>query len=113
MMNLQKHRPHINSFYHLSSPATDGKSCQGMACFVARRLNPNRWQEASAQERRIYCLGKCYVGPAFTAEDFRPLVEVHASESVVLANLAYGSKRTVELVLGQGSYVCGEKTRPR
>jgi len=50
------------SFYHLPPNENLTGSCQGLACFVGR--HQKCWQEAAAQNQRIYCLGKCYAGPA-------------------------------------------------
>jgi formate dehydrogenase iron-sulfur subunit len=80
-----------------------------MACFAARHLNPDRWQEASSQSPRVYCLGKCYAAPSSITEDFRPIVEVHVPESVVLANIADGDARTTATYIQRGGYQALEK----
>ncbi|MBI5406667.1 MAG: NADH-quinone oxidoreductase subunit D [Nitrospirae bacterium] len=83
--------------------------CQGMACFVARGLNPDRWQRASSQSPRVYHLGKCYAGPSSATEDVRPGIEVHSSEAIVLANMAQGGARTLEAYRRRGGYQALEK----
>ena len=72
------------SFYSLAEDAFDGKACQGLACYVARHLNPGRWEQACSQSGKLYCLGKCYAGPATAADTARPRIEVGAREAVVL-----------------------------
>ncbi len=42
MISEDLHRPHIDSFYHLTKEGIAGKACQGMTCFVARHLNQDR-----------------------------------------------------------------------
>jgi hypothetical protein len=79
-----QHRPEVDSFYHLPAAGIAGKACQGTACFVARHLNPQQWREASAQMPRVYCLGKCYAGPASFAEQPRPAIEIRCRQGIVL-----------------------------
>jgi formate dehydrogenase iron-sulfur subunit len=78
----------IESFYHLSSNQDLSGNCRGLACFVARNQNLQRWQAAEAQSQRIFCLGKCYASPATCDLDERPLVRVLARRAVVLDQIA-------------------------
>jgi formate dehydrogenase iron-sulfur subunit len=55
-----------------------------LACLVARHLNADTWNKACGQATRLYCLGKCYAGPADDADTPRPLVEVRSRQTVVL-----------------------------
>ncbi|MBI4481816.1 MAG: NADH-quinone oxidoreductase subunit D, partial [Acidobacteria bacterium] len=103
-MKSQPHPPHTDSFYHLSAPLTGEMLCQGTACFVARHCHPDRWRAASSREPRVYCLGKCYLAPASSAEDVRPRIEVHAPEAIVLAHVASGGARTLDAYAERGSY---------
>ena len=80
-----------------------------MACYVARHLNPDRWQEASCQAPRVYCLGKCYTAPSSISDDLRPVVEMHAPESVVLSNVAYGGARTIDVYIKREGYEALDK----
>ena len=56
--------PDVESFYALRKDGLASACCQGTACFVARHTWPEHWREATAQASRVYCLGKCYAGPA-------------------------------------------------
>lgn len=62
-----------------------------MACYVARRRDPERWSEAVAQQPAVRCLGRCYAAPASLADDdHRPIIEVHSSRAIVLERLVHG-----------------------
>ena len=90
------HAPdHIASFYHLANSDLRQVSCRGLACFVARNLDPQRWSSAVAQSDRVYCLGKCYAAPASSEEAARPRIEVHSAQAIVLPRLARGCARTL------------------
>jgi NADH:ubiquinone oxidoreductase subunit F (NADH-binding) len=92
---MTEHRSEIQSFYHLSGKEIDNKSCQGLACFVARHLDPERWRAAAAQDPRIYCLGKCYMAPSSAADEERPRVEVRSRVPIVLDRIVGGSACSV------------------
>ena len=100
----QRDRPEIDSFYHLSSAGIARRTCQGAACFVARHLNPSRWQESAAQVPRLYCLGKCYAAPAAADEVQRPVIEVRCRQGIVLNRIVAGGARTFEAYVRQGGY---------
>jgi NADH:ubiquinone oxidoreductase subunit F (NADH-binding) len=97
-------RPDIESFYHLSGCNLSGKACQGTACFVARHLNPQRWAQATAQQRRVYCLGKCFVAPSISNGDAHPDVKIHSREGIVLERVARGGARSLQAYTAQGGY---------
>jgi NADH:ubiquinone oxidoreductase subunit F (NADH-binding) len=97
-------RPEIDSFYHLTTTNVSGEVCQGTACFVARRLNPSRWQQAESQEPRVYCLGKCYAAPATGAGAERPIMEIRSRQGTILNRVASGGARTLESYVRQGGY---------
>src|SRR5262249_23696458 len=68
-------------------------------CFVARGLNPEVWKRAEEQKgehgAKLYCLGKCYIGPA-TADDTRlPRMEGHSREPVVMERVIKGGARSL------------------
>ncbi|MBI4455320.1 MAG: NADH-quinone oxidoreductase subunit D [Acidobacteria bacterium] len=102
-------RPDIASFYHLSARSVSETACQGTACFVARRLNPSCWLQASLQLPRVYCLGKCFMAPASGADEGRPNVEIHASQGVILDRIAHGGARTLAEYSRSGAYPTLEK----
>lgn len=85
--------------------------CRGTACFVARHLAPERWRQAEASEPRVYCLGKCYLGPASSDAEAMPRIEVRSREAVVLANLARGGAPSLERYLQQGGYQALRRAR--
>jgi NADH:ubiquinone oxidoreductase subunit F (NADH-binding) len=106
--NGQEHQPSqlnaVNSFYHLHDEELRDLGCQGTACFVARHLNPGRWNSFAEQHPPIYCLGKCYAGPAVFSGDEHPAIEVHAPDAIVLANLVQGGARHLSGYLARGGY---------
>ncbi|MDA4109597.1 NADH dehydrogenase [Mycobacterium holsaticum DSM 44478] len=93
-MPLQRHderRPaQDDSFYHLADVTVGTQCCQGTACFVARNRNPARWAEAAGSDPRIYCLGRCYAGPAAADDSSRPAVETACDNPVVLDRASRG-----------------------
>jgi len=97
-----------SSFYHLAHTPLQGKACQGLACFVARHENPARWEQACAQKERLYCLGKCYTGPAATSDKSRPRIAVHSKQPVVLERIVAGGARTLQ---AYGGYKALERVR--
>ena len=92
------------SFYHLHGDDIGDRACCGLACYVARGTNAERWQAASASAVRVYCLGKCYRSPAAGRDPERPLVVVHAREAIVLRNIAEGGALTLEAFRSRGGY---------
>lgn len=88
-------REFVESFYHLKGKSMANARCRGLACFAARGLAPREWEEAQAQEPRVYCLGQCYAGPATAETRGRPLMEVHSREAVVMKRMAAGGARTL------------------
>jgi NADH:ubiquinone oxidoreductase subunit F (NADH-binding) len=103
-ISLQANRPDIESFYHLSGCNLSGKACQGAACFVARHLNPKRWKQATTQQPRVYCLGKCFVAPAISNGDAHPGVKIHLRHGIVLERVASGGARSLQAYAAQGGY---------
>jgi NADH:ubiquinone oxidoreductase subunit F (NADH-binding) len=101
-----QHRSEFRSFYHLTDPDLDDRCCRGLACFVARHLDPDRWREATADGPRVYCLGKCYAAPSSGRDEGRPPhVEVAAPEAIVLERIAAGGARTLDAYRGRGGLV--------
>lgn len=92
------------SFYHLVGADVRATGCQGTACFVARHLNPARWEESCSKSRRVYCLGQCFAAPASGAEEGRPRIEIHSREGIVLGRLANGGARSLSAYRGGGGY---------
>jgi NADH:ubiquinone oxidoreductase subunit F (NADH-binding) len=101
--------PNISSFYHLPENRILEGSCRGLACFVARHLNPARWDRAACQVPEIYCLGKCYSAPAAVRDQDRPAMQIHARQGIVLSRLANGGARTLSQYKTLGGYRALEK----
>jgi len=99
------------SFYSLTSDTVSGKACQGLACFVGRRLNPGNWERACSQPGKLYCLGKCYAGPATDTTTLRPIIGVHARQPVVLERVVTGGARTLQAFLDRDGYRALDKVR--
>ncbi|NWJ96631.1 MAG: NADH-quinone oxidoreductase subunit D [Chloroflexi bacterium] len=99
-----KDPPYSRPFHYPSGGALPEKNCQGLACFVARQLNPERWQAASSQHPRVYCLGKCYMAPARNSWGDDSRVEVHARKAIVLERIAAGGIHSLEEYTMFGGY---------
>ena len=84
--------PDTGSFSHLAGVDVGAQACQGLACFVARQLDPERCRDALSADPRVYCLGKCHASPASAAESARPHVESAASRTVVLERIGSGTR---------------------
>ena len=97
-----------SSFYHLSGVDLTDQPCCGTACFVARSLNPTRWEAAQRASPRIYCLGKCYAAPSTAADDSRPRIEVASSVGVVLGRLAREPAPSLDAYVRAGGYTALE-----
>jgi formate dehydrogenase iron-sulfur subunit len=92
------------SFYSLTKVALESKACQGLACYVARHLDQGTWDKACAQPGKLYCLGKCYAGPATDATSSRPIIEVHSRQPVVLERIVNGGARSLKSYTAGGGY---------
>jgi NADH:ubiquinone oxidoreductase subunit F (NADH-binding) len=103
----------VGSFYHLAGHDLANKRCQGLACFVARHQNPGRSLEATSQNPRIYCLGKCYLAPASALDDERPRVEVRSRVPIVLKRIAEGGARSFSAYTNGGGYCALERALER
>jgi NADH:ubiquinone oxidoreductase subunit F (NADH-binding) len=103
------HRPDVDSFYHLPA-GVGGKSCQGTACFVARHLKPTTWERTRSNEQRVYCLGKCYMGPSTASDNVRPHFDVDCTNPVILERLVHGPARQIDQYVTGKGYRALEKT---
>ena len=109
---MREARNEIASFYHLAEESQLTVVCQGMACFVARRLKPNSWN-TSHTAPRVYCLGKCYLAPATSDDQDSPRMEVHAPAPVILRRLAEKGARTLRAYTQAGGYLALEEILTR
>lgn len=89
-------------YYHLSQVPLAGHACQGLACFAARKEDPQRWAQAHARMPAIYCLGRCYQAPASFGDDARPHVATLARETVLLGNLLEGGVHSIKSYQASG-----------
>ena len=96
--------PDVRSFYSLADVDLAHAHCQGTACFVARHLNTERWQQATAQSPRVYCLGKCYAAPASADDMSRPTVEVRSRCPVVLERIVAGGAHSIDEYRQSGGF---------
>ncbi len=91
-----------SGYYHLCQVPLAGHACQGLACFAARKDNPQRWTQAHARMPAVYCLGRCYQAPAAFDDDAPPHVEAVARQTVLLGNLHKGGVRHLNSYLANG-----------
>lgn len=101
----------VASFYHLPRTGVTGKSCQGLACWVARSLDPARWLAAEQPGPRIYCLGNCFAAPARAELTCRPHVQVAAPRAIVLPRLVSGGARRLTTYRELGGYEAWRRAR--
>jgi hypothetical protein len=79
-----------SAYYHLAGVILGDQPCQGAACFVARHLDPVRWEAARDATPRVYCLGKWYAAPATASVRGHPTVAMAAPAPVVLERIVRG-----------------------
>jgi formate dehydrogenase iron-sulfur subunit len=97
------------TYYHLSQVSLAGHACRGLACFAARKEDPQRWEQAHARMPPVYCLGRCYQAPAAFSDDVQPHVEVVANQTVLLGNLRKGGVRHLDSYLANGGGIALQK----
>jgi NADH:ubiquinone oxidoreductase subunit F (NADH-binding) len=97
------------SFFHLVDADIVDQICQGTACFVARHRDPARWARAEESQPRVYCLGKCYAGPAAATDTTQPRVVIDAREPVLLGRVATGGAPTFDSYRADGGYATLER----
>jgi NADH:ubiquinone oxidoreductase subunit F (NADH-binding) len=102
---------HVESFYRPPLPDAAERFCQGTACFAARRRDPARFARALELEPRVYCLGKCWMGVASTADAGRPQMAVKSPRAALLRNLEKGGARTLEAYRRGGGIAAFERAR--
>ena len=98
-----------SGFYHLEDGVMSDQACQGTACFVARHLDPARWERASAADRRVYCLGRCFAAPAQVDDVSRAHCMVDAGEAVVLGRVVLGGAPDLPAFRASGGYAALER----
>ncbi len=90
------------SYYHLSQVPLACQACQGMACFAARKDNPQRWEQAHARLPSVFCLGRCYEAPAAFSGETKPRIETLARQTILLGNLLKGGVRELDAYVANG-----------
>jgi NADH:ubiquinone oxidoreductase subunit F (NADH-binding) len=108
-----KDRADIRSFYHLAGMGEATQFCQGTACFVARHLDSGRWQAATTQEHRLYCLGSCFVAPASSSEESRPKIAIRSREPIVLGPIIEAPISSISTCIARGGYQALEEALNR
>lgn len=100
---MQTHQS-AESFYHLAHDSLQHRLCQGLACFAGRGDNSVRWKEAQQSEPRVYCLGKCYCGPASAEQENLPQISSRATQTVLLGRLLDGGASGLAAYRANGGY---------
>jgi NADH:ubiquinone oxidoreductase subunit F (NADH-binding) len=101
----------VESFYHLPDGLPPRAACRGLACFVARGENAETWRRACSSEPRVYCLGQCHRAPAALSDPIEePIVEVRASQGIVLGGITSG-RESLEAYRRRGGYGLVEAIR--
>jgi NADH:ubiquinone oxidoreductase subunit F (NADH-binding) len=85
----------VESFSHLHGVDIEPRSCQGLACFVARDLDRQQWDIGRSDSPRVYCLGRCYAAPATGTTSVRPHVESDTT-AVVLERVVTGPTTNID-----------------
>lgn len=94
----------VDSFYHLPEGLPPRAACRGLACFVARGGDAETWRQACSSGPRVYCLGQCHRAPAAASDPIEePIVEVRASQGIVLGGITSGPE-SLEAYRRRGGY---------
>lgn len=96
-----KHSAAIESFYHLQNIDLEGRPCQGLACFAARKSLVGARQEP-CDGPAVYCLGRCYNAPVKGGAVDRPECFVFSRETVLSSNLLSGGVRDIGEYIQRG-----------
>ena len=91
------------SFYHFPK-ITKKQACQGMACFVARHLDPAKYESALESKYAVNCLGKCFLAPACGGDEARPRIEARCQTPVLLARVLKGGAHDLKSYLQAGGF---------
>jgi NADH:ubiquinone oxidoreductase subunit F (NADH-binding) len=103
----------VESFYHLPDGVAPRAACRGLACFVARDDDAETWRRACSAEPRVYCLGQCHRAPAAVSDAIEePIVEVRASQGIVLGGIENG-RESLEAYRRRGGYGLVDAIRRR
>jgi NADH:ubiquinone oxidoreductase subunit F (NADH-binding) len=103
----------VESFYHLRDACLAGRTCRGLACFVARHDAPGRWAQACEPEDRIHCLGRCFGAPASADDTARPAMTALVDDPVILRHVGPRAAPTLRGYRAQGGYAALEAALAR
>lgn len=95
---------HIDSFYYLKSVDITRTYCRCLACFVAKGLHPERYQQALNQPDVVYHLGRAYLSPEAGSDVMRPRIGIRSEQGIVLERIAHGGARTLAKYRSSGGY---------
>ena len=105
---LHLRREHLSSFYHLEGRDLEDDCCRGLACFVARHRAAQKWRKTD--EHPVYCLGKCYAGPAARSSDSAtPIIKIQSRQSIVLSRVANGGAPSLDEYIAAEGYTALHK----
>lgn len=94
----------IESFYHLKDVDIKNTCCRCLACFVGRKLNPDRYEEALREKAIVYNLGRAYCAPESGADRERPTIAIKSKIGIVLERIAKGEVKTLKNYCSLGGY---------
>lgn len=95
-------RPEVDSFYSFSTVSLSEEYCHGLACFVARDLNPSVYDMAVRQTPPTYCLGKCYLAPSWSGIDAPPIMESRSRTAVLIDWIKNGPIKSLDEYKARG-----------
>ncbi len=95
----------VDSFYTFPENNNEIEYCSGTACFVSRFRDPSLFGLAEKSEKKTYCLGKCYLGPASSNKNGEPNIEVKSSAAIVLENIVNGPLRDIKDYSNTGGFL--------
>jgi len=100
----------VNSFYHLKDIDIKKTYCRCLACFVAKKLNPNCYNKALQEKAIVYNLGRAYCAPESGADKERPAIAIKSKFGVVLDRIVNSNVKALKSYCAIGGFTALNKT---
>lgn len=97
-------RKSIDSFYHLKDVDINNTYCRCLACFVGRKLNPDRYEKALREKAIVYNLGRAYCAPESGADQEPPTIAIKSKIGIVLERIVKSDVKKLKNYCSLGGF---------
>lgn len=97
-------RKSTDSFYHLKDVDIKSTYCRCLACFVGRKLNPDRYKRALREKTIVYNLGSAYCAPESGADSEQPTIAIKSKIGIVLERIVKSDVKKLKNYCSLGGY---------